>query len=92
LLVQHPTLFPTRDIEHHDVLGFPTPNLQKLGGMWLSPINDTPLSFLCLDQENKKCVNWGNFCNPNSCVNTLMLIKSKMSTKSIQFKSSFVVV
>ncbi len=38
LLVQHPILFPTSDIKHHDALDFPKLNLQKLGGMCLSPL------------------------------------------------------
>jgi hypothetical protein len=80
-----------KDIEHHDVPGFPRSNIQKLGGMRSSPTIDIPLSFLCSNQENKKCVNLGNLCNPYSCVNTLVLIRSKMSTKPIEFKSSYVV-
>jgi hypothetical protein len=79
-----------RDVEHHDVPGFPRSNLQKLGGMHSGPTSGIPLSFLCLDQENK-CVSLGNLCNPYSCVKTLMLIRSKMFTKSIQSKSSYVV-
>jgi hypothetical protein len=44
------------DIEHHDASGFRGPNLQKLGGVCSSPTSGTPLSFLCSNQENKKCV------------------------------------
>jgi hypothetical protein len=44
------------NIEHHDASSFPRPNLQKLGGVSSSPTSGTPLSFLCSDQENKKCV------------------------------------
>jgi hypothetical protein len=44
------------DIEHHDAFGFPRPNLQKLAGVCSSPTSDNPLSFLCSNQENKKCV------------------------------------
>jgi hypothetical protein len=80
------------DIEHHDVLGFPRSNLQNLGGMWSGPTSDIPLSFLCSNQENEKCVSSRNLCNPYSCVNTLVLIRSKMFTKPIQFKSSYVVI
>ncbi len=39
-----------------DTPNFPKPNLQKLGGMRSCPISGTPLSFLCSNQENKKCV------------------------------------
>jgi hypothetical protein len=81
-----------KDVEHHDVFGFPIPNLQKLGGMQLGPTSGTPLSFLNLNQKNKKCVDSRNLCNRYSCVKTLMLIRSKMSTKSIQFKSSYVII
>ncbi len=42
--------------EHRDVSGFLGPNLQKLGGVCSSPTSGTPLSFLCSNQENKKCV------------------------------------
>jgi hypothetical protein len=52
LLLQHPILSPTKDLEHHDALGFPGPNLQKLGGMQSVCTSGTPLSFLCSDQEN----------------------------------------
>ncbi len=75
LLVQHPILFPTSDIKHHDALDFPRPNLQKLGGMQLGLTNGTPLSFLCSNQENKKCVSSKYLCNPYSRVKTLMLIR-----------------
>jgi hypothetical protein len=81
-----------RDVKHHDALGFFGPNLQKLGGMRSSPIGGIPLFFICPNQENKKCVNSRNLRNPYSCVKTLVLIRSKMSTKSFQSKSSFVVV
>jgi hypothetical protein len=43
-------------IEHHDASSFPRPNLQKLGGLCSSPTSGTPLSYLCSNQENKKCV------------------------------------
>jgi hypothetical protein len=80
-----------RVLEHHDGLGFLGPNLQKLDGMHSCPTSNIPLSFLFSNQENKKCVISWNLCNPYSCVKTLVLIRSKMSTKSIQSKSSFVV-
>jgi len=72
-----------RDIEHHDAYGFPAPNFQKLGGVCSSPTSGIPLSFLCLDQENKKCVKLGNLFNACSYVKTLVLIRSKMFAKLI---------
>ncbi len=81
-----------KDIEHHDALGFRGPNFQKLGGMQLIPTNGSPLSFLCSNQENNKCVSSRDLCNPYSRVNTLVLIRSKMSAKPIQSKSSSIVV
>jgi len=91
LLVHHYTLSPTKDIKHHDASGFLGPNLQKLGGMCSCPTSGTPLSFTCLNQENKKCVRSGNLFNACSYVKTLVLMKSKVFAKLIQSKSSYVV-
>jgi hypothetical protein len=81
-----------RDIEHHDASGFLGPNFQKLGGMCLGSTSGIPFSFLCSNQENKKCFRLWNFFNACSYVKTFGLIRSKMFAKSIQPKSSFVVV
>jgi hypothetical protein len=80
-----------RVVEHHDVPGFLGPNLQRLGGMHLSPVSNIPLFFICSNQENKNYVSSGNLCNPYPCVKTLVLIRSNMFTKSIQSISSYVV-
>ncbi len=78
-----PHLSPMKDFEHHDALNFRRPNLQKLGGMRLGPTSGTHLSFLCLDQENKKCIGSENLCNPYSCVKTLVSIITNMFAKSV---------
>jgi hypothetical protein len=79
-------------MEHHDASGFPRPNLQKLGSTCLGPTSGIPQLFLCSNQENKKCVRLGNLFNACSYVKTLTLMRSKMFAKSVQPKSSYVVV
>jgi hypothetical protein len=63
MLVHHFSSSPMKDIKHHDAFYFPGPNFQKLGGVCLGPTIGTPLYFLCLDQENKKCIRFGNLFN-----------------------------
>ncbi len=92
LLVHHCISFPMRDIEHHDASSFLGPNLQKLGGMCLGPTSGIPPFFLRSNQENKKCVRLGNLFNACLYVKTLVLMRSKMFAKSVQFKSSSIVV
>jgi hypothetical protein len=92
LLVHHYILSSVKGIEHHEAFGFPGPNLQKLGGMCLGPTSGIVVSFLCSNQENKKCVRLGNLFNACSYVKTLVFMISKMFGKSVQPKSSFVIV
>jgi hypothetical protein len=78
--------------EHRDVSGFLGPNLQKLGGVCSSPTSGTPLSFLCSNQENKKCVRWKKLFNVCSYAKKIVLMRSKMFAKLVQSKSSSIVV
>jgi hypothetical protein len=57
-----------------------------------SPTSDNPLSFLCSNQENKKCVKWKNLFNACSYAKTFVLMRSKMFAKLVHSKSSSIVV
>jgi hypothetical protein len=47
-----------RGIERHDTYGFPGPNLQKLVGVCLGPINGISLFFLIFSYvQTKKTIN-----------------------------------